>query len=566
MTDLLSIEHLGIGFESEGQLTPGVTDLSLRVGRGEILALVGESGSGKSITSLSILQLLPSPPARYTSGKILFTGRDGRTINLLEQEPETLERIRGAEIAMIFQEPMTSLNPVFTCGYQVAEAIRAHQKVSVEEARERTVALFERVQLPDPAGMYHRWPHQLSGGQKQRVMIAMAMSSRPLLLICDEPTTALDVTVQKTIIELIRQLQATEDMGVIFITHDLGVVAEIADRALVLYRGKVVEEGRVKELFRNPQHPYTRGLLNCRPVLHVKGERLPVVSDYLEGREPAPAAPVVKPAEGSQAVMRVEDLRVWYPAKKTLLGKVLQYTKAVDGVSFEVFAGETLGLVGESGCGKTTLGRALLRLAEPTGGRIFFEDRELSVLKGAELKPYRSRMQLIFQDPYSSLNPRLTVGSAIAEAMKVHGIGGSAIQRKDEVIALLEKVSLGAEHYDRWPHEFSGGQRQRIVIARALALRPSFIVADESVSALDVSVQAQVLNLLNDLKAAFGFTVVFISHDLSVIRYISDRILVMNKGRIEEAGDAETIYKYPQSEYTRKLIAAIPSLQGSAAG
>ena len=589
MSDLLSIEQLGIGFESQGQLSQAVTGLNLRVRRGEILALVGESGSGKSITSLSILQLLPSPPARYTSGKILFTGRDGRTINLLEQEPEKLRHIRGAEIAMIFQEPMTSLNPVFTCGYQVAEAIRAHQNLSAEEARLRTVALFERVQLPDPEGMYHRWPHQLSGGQKQRVMIAMAMSSRPSLLICDEPTTALDVTVQKTILELIKQLQATEDMGVIFITHDLGVVAEIAHRALVLYRGKVVEEGPVKELFRNPRHPYTRGLLNCRPALHVKGERLPVVSDYLEGKEPVAAAPsaagpgssggaaaghpggAVGPAGTAAGVhaapppkvlMRVEDLRVWYPAKKTLLGKVLRYTKAVDGVSFEVFAGETLGLVGESGCGKTTLGRALLRLADPTGGRIFFEGQELSALTGAALKPYRSRMQLIFQDPYSSLNPRLTVGSAIAEAMKVHGIGGSAGQRKEEVIALLEKVSLGAEHYNRWPHEFSGGQRQRIVIARALALRPSFIVADESVSALDVSVQAQVLNLLNDLKAAFGFTVVFISHDLSVIRYISDRILVMNQGRIEEAGDPETIYRHPQSAYTKKLIAAIPRVQG----
>jgi peptide/nickel transport system ATP-binding protein len=473
-----------------------------------------------------------------------------------------LRHIRGAEIAMIFQEPMTSLNPVFTCGYQVAEAIRAHQNLSAEEARLRTIALFERVQLPDPEGMYHRWPHQLSGGQKQRVMIAMAMSSRPLLLICDEPTTALDVTVQKTILELIKQLQATEDMGVIFITHDLGVVAEIAHRALVLYRGKVVEEGPVKELFRNPRHPYTRGLLNCRPALHVKGERLPVVSDYLEGKEPT-AVPVAThgAAEPAKVLLRVEDLRVWYPAKKTLLGKVLRYTKAVDGVSFEVFAGETLGLVGESGCGKTTLGRALLRLVEPTDGRIFFEGRELSALTGAELKPYRSRMQLIFQDPYSSLNPRLTVGGAISEAMKVHGIGGSAAQRKEEVIALLEKVSLGAEHYNRWPHEFSGGQRQRIVIARALALRPSFIVADESVSALDVSVQAQVLNLLNDLKAAFGFTVVFISHDLSVIRYISDRILVMNQGRIEEAGDPETIYRHPQSDYTKKLIAAIPRVR-----
>ena len=578
MSDLLSIEQLGIGFVSEGQLSQAVTGLDLRVRRGEILALVGESGSGKSITSLSILQLLPSPPAKYTSGKIFFTGRDGQTIDLLKQPPAVLRRIRGAEIAMIFQEPMTSLNPVFTCGYQVAEAIRAHQNVSWEEARRRAIALFERVKLPDPAGMYDRWPHQLSGGQKQRVMIAMAMSSRPSLLICDEPTTALDVTVQKTILELIRELQETEDMGVIFITHDLGVVAEIAHRALVLYKGQVVEEGPVQELFRNPRHPYTRGLLNCRPALHVKGERLPVVSDYLEGKEPSPrlsapateAAPVTAeprmvtlPVE-PQVLMRVEELRVWYPAKKTLLGKVLHYTKAVDGVSFDVRTGETLGLVGESGCGKTTLGRALLRLVEPTGGRIFFEGRELTALPGSELTPLRSRMQLIFQDPYSSLNPRITVGNAISEAMKVHGIGGSAEQRKEAVIALLEKVSLRPEHYDRWPHEFSGGQRQRIVIARALALRPSFIVADESVSALDVSVQAQVLNLLNDLKAAFGFTVVFISHDLSVIRYISDRILVMNKGRIEEAGDPETIYRNPQSEYTRKLIAAIPTLQGSA--
>lgn len=564
MSDLLSIQHLGISFESQGRLTPGVTDLDLRVKRGEIVALVGESGSGKSITSLSVLQLLPSPPARYVSGKILFTNRDGREIDLLKQDEETLRKVRGAEIAMIFQEPMTSLNPVFTCGDQVAEAIRAHHRdVSAAEARERAIALFERVQLPDPAGMYDRWPHQLSGGQKQRVMIAMAMSSRPSLLICDEPTTALDVTVQKTILELVRQLQQSEDMGVIFITHDLGVVAEIADRALVLYKGKVVEEGPVQELFRNPRHPYTRGLLNCRPALHVKGERLPVVSDFLEGREPS-AVPADEPAAvqdsaGDRVLIRVDDLRVWYPAKKTFFGKVLEYNKAVDGVSFEVFEGETLGLVGESGCGKTTMGRALLRLVQPTSGSILFEGKELPSA-GPELKKLRSRMQLIFQDPYSSLNPRLTVGSAIAEAMKVHGIGGSYVQRKAEVIELLEKVSLKPEHYDRRPHEFSGGQRQRIVIARALALRPSFIVADESVSALDVSVQAQVLNLLNDLKAAFGFTVVFISHDLSVIRYISDRILVMNKGKIEESGTSAEIYNHPRSEYTRKLLAAIPQV------
>jgi peptide/nickel transport system ATP-binding protein len=566
MRPLLSIRQLAIAFESEDGMAPGVQGIDLEVRRGEIVALVGESGSGKSITALSILQLLPSPPARYVSGEILFTGRDDRTIDLLKQEEAAMLNIRGVEIGMIFQEPMTSLNPVFSCGDQVAEAIRAHSRVSAAEARRMTVELFGRVQLPDPEGMYDRWPHQLSGGQKQRVMIAMAMSSKPLLLICDEPTTALDVTVQKTILQLIRQLQATADMGVIFITHDLGVVAEVADRALVLYKGKVVEAGPVEQLFRDPKHPYTRGLLQSRPALHVKGERLPIVGDFLEGVAPGVAGAVgslmpAGAAESGKVLLRAEDLRVWYPARKTLLGKVLEWRKAVDGVSFDVYAGETLGLVGESGCGKTTLGRALLRLVEPTGGRIFFEGVDLATLGARELKRLRSRMQLIFQDPYSSLNPRLSAGEAISEAMSVHGLGGSERQRREAVVELLEKVSLKAEHYGRKPHEFSGGQRQRIVIARALALRPAFIVADESVSALDVSVQAQVLNLLNDLKKAFGFTIVFISHDLSVIRYMSDRILVMNKGRIEESGEAAEVYGNPQSEYTKKLIISIPRLK-----
>jgi peptide/nickel transport system ATP-binding protein len=574
MLPLLSIQDLRISFETGDGLSPGVEGISFDVRRGEIVALVGESGSGKSITALSILQLLPSPPARYLSGEILFTGRDGRTIDLLKQDTEALLGIRGAEIGMIFQEPMTSLNPVFTCGWQVAEAIRAHRRVSAAEARRMTVALFGQVQLPDPEGMYDRWPHELSGGQKQRVMIAMAMSGQPLLLICDEPTTALDVTVQKTILQLIRQLQATADMGVIFITHDLGVVAEVADRALVLYKGTVVEAGSVEELFRHPKHPYTRGLLQSRPALHVKGERLPVVSDFLEGTVPVVEIGQARKPEArlrsdgwpggavtEGVLMRVEDLRVWYPARKTLLGKVLEWRKAVDGVSFDVYAGETLGLVGESGCGKTTLGRALLRLLEPTDGRIFFEGTDLATLGPRELRQLRSRMQLIFQDPYSSLNPRLSAGEAISEAMKVHGLGGSERQRRDAVVDLLEKVSLKAEHYGRRPHEFSGGQRQRIVIARALALRPAFIVADESVSALDVSVQAQVLHLLNDLKAAFGFTIVFISHDLSVIRYMSDRILVMNQGRIEESGEAAEVYDHPRSAYTKNLIWAIPRMK-----
>ncbi len=565
MTPLLSIQELTIGFQTADGLAPGVQGINLQVQRGEIVALVGESGSGKSITSLSILQLLPMPPARILSGKILFTDSHQHCADLLKHSPEQMQKIRGNEIAMIFQEPMTSLNPVFTCGDQLIEAIRAHTKMPADQARQKAIGLFGKVKLPDPAGMLSRYPHQLSGGQKQRVMIAMAMSNSPSLLICDEPTTALDVTVQKTILELIRELQQTENMGVIFITHDLGVVAEIADRALVLYKGKVVEEGTVKELFHHPQHPYTKGLLNCRPVLHVKGERLPVVSDFMEGTEKQggqsktpSAVEIPAPVRTTAPLVQVEDLSVWYPSKKTFLGKVLNYTRAVDGVSFDVYKGETLGLVGESGCGKTTLGRALLRLIDPTGGRILFGGTDLAAYTAGELKKLRSHIQIIFQDPYSSLNPRLTIGAAIAETLKVHGLVSTKRERRQQVEQLLEKVSLKAEHFDRYPHEFSGGQRQRIVIARALALRPSFIVCDESVSALDVSVQAQVLNLLNDLKKEFGFTVVFISHDLSVIRYISDRILVMNKGKIEEIGEAEAVYTHPQMEYTRRLIEAIP--------
>jgi peptide/nickel transport system ATP-binding protein len=556
MPSLLSIQQLSIDFLAEDGPSPAVTDINLDVRRGEIVALVGESGSGKSVTALSILQLLPMPPARVLSGKILFTGRDGRTLDLLQQPVQQLQQIRGAEIAMIFQEPMTSLNPVFTCGDQITEAIRAHRKVGAGEARREAIALLTKVQLPDPAGIFSRYPHQISGGQRQRVMIAMAMSGGPSLLICDEPTTALDVTVQKTILELIRHLQRTADMGVIFITHDLGVVAEVADRAVVLYKGKIVEEGEVEEIFRAPRHPYTKGLLMCRPALHKKGERLPVVSDFMEGGvekvEGAGAAEAGGGVAGAsgEVLMKVEDLRVWFPSRKNWLGNPIQYTKAVDGVSFEVYRGETLGLVGESGCGKTTLGRALLRLVEPTAGRILFEGKDLATLPPAAMKKQRSHIQLIFQDPYSSLNPRLTIGSAIAEAMGVNGMGtADRAERRARVVELLEKVSLRAEHYDRYPHEFSGGQRQRIVIARALSLRPSFLICDESVSALDVSVQAQVLNLLNDLKAAFGFTVVFISHDLSVIRYISDRMLVMDKGRIDESGLTE-----------KRLFAAIPKI------
>ncbi len=478
-----------------------------------------------------------------------------------------LQKIRGNKISMIFQEPMSSLNPVFTCGQQVVEALQQHKKINYQQAKQKTIEWFEKVKLPDPAVIFNRYPHQLSGGQKQRVMIAMAMCCEPSLLICDEPTTALDVTVQKNILQLIKQLQQETNLAVIFITHDLGVVQEIADRAIVMYKGEIVEQGTVKEIFENAKHPYTKGLLACRPVLHQKGKRLPVVSDFIQS-EKSKVKDEIKPVTGNrllvtenlqqETLLHVEHLSVHFPNKKNWLGKPLSFIKAVDDVSFEVYKGETLGLVGESGCGKTTLGRTLLRLIEPTSGHIYFNNEDLLKKNAAQLKQLRKDIQIIFQDPYSSLNPRLTIGSAIAEPLEVHGLVKGNKQRQDKVVELLEKVDLKAEHFNRYPHEFSGGQRQRIVIARALALQPSFLVCDESVSALDVSVQAQVLNLLNDLKAELGFTIIFISHDLSVVRYISDSIMVMNKGKIEETGLADEVYFNPQTKYTRQLIASIP--------
>lgn len=577
MQPLLSISDLSVDFVAESGKVEALKNISFQVSRGEVVALVGESGSGKSVTSLSILQLLPSPPALYKSGQILFSENGVESIDLLKRAQHHMQDIRGNKIAMIFQEPMTSLNPVMSCGYQVMEAIMLHKGISRDEAKRKTIYWFNKVQLPSPELVFRRYPHQLSGGQKQRVMIAMAMCCEPSLLICDEPTTALDVTVQKTILRLIRNLQEQSNMGVIFITHDLGVVAEIADRAVVMLKGEIVEQGAVKQIFTQPQHEYTKALIACRPVNHPRGERLPVVSDFLNESSANPIAGSSWKKERSKKeekpegkimdqpnsvfhdkLIEVNELSVRFPIKRNFLGVPRDYINAVDNVTFDVYKGETLGLVGESGCGKTTLGRAMLRLIDPSSGSIVYNGVNLTARKKEDLQKLRKEIQIVFQDPYSSLNPRLTIGAALAEPLKVHGILATEKARREKVTELLEKVNLKAEHFNRYPHEFSGGQRQRIVIARALTLSPSFIVCDESVSALDVSVQAQVLNLLNDLKKEYGFTIIFISHDLSVVRYISDRILVMNKGRIEESGQADDIYFRPQKEYTKILLDSIP--------
>ena len=582
---LLQIKNLSVDFETKYSSTSAVKNVSLEINKGEIVAVVGESGSGKTVTSLSILQLLQSPPAKYSSGEILFSKKGTKQTDLLKLSEQEMRNIRGNEIAMIFQEPMTSLNPVQTCGSQVMEAIQLHEKKNKNSARKKTIELFEQVQLPNPVNILDCYPHQLSGGQKQRVMIAMAMSCNPSLLIADEPTTALDVTVQKTILQLIKNLQQQHEMGVIYITHDLSLVAEIADKVIVMYKGSVVETDSVKDIFLTAQHPYTKALLACRPVLHSKGKRLPVVSDFLhEDTKTSDKLSVTGDEEKENIqhstfniqhstftselqtknyklqtpLLKVQNLKVYFPVRKIFFGKILLEFKAVDDVSFEIMKGETVGLVGESGCGKTTLGRALIRLIEPTAGNILFEGKDIAHIEKNEMRRMRKNIQIIFQDPYGSLNPRITIGSAIQEPMKIHGLLQSNKQRKDKVIELLEKVDLKPEHFNRYPHEFSGGQRQRICIARALGLNPEFLICDESVSALDVSVQAQVLNLLNDLKKEFGFTSIFISHDLSVVRYISDWIMVMNKGRIEESGTAEEVYFHPKEDYTKKLIASIP--------
>jgi peptide/nickel transport system ATP-binding protein len=576
---LLEVKNLVTEFKTDGGIIKAVNDVSFTLHRGETIGIVGESGSGKSVTSLSAMRLIPNPPGRIASGQIIYHGRDNKPVDLVKLSEKDMRGYRGNDIAMIFQEPMTSLNPVFTCGDQVMEAILLHQKVTKAQAKDITLKMFEKVRLPNPQRVIDAYPHQLSGGQKQRVMIAMAMSCNPSILIADEPTTALDVTVQKTILDLMYQLKQEINSSIMFITHDLGVIAEIADRVLVMYKGKIVEQGSVLEIFSDPKHPYTRSLLACRPPLGRRLRKLPTVVDFMREKEDgtieelstsvaeAINAQVVSIGETNERreklatqkpILEVKGLKTWFPTKKDWLGKTLDYVKAVDDVSFNVYPGETLGLVGESGCGKTTLGRTLLRLVPPTAGEIIFEGKSLIDMSNSEMIEMRKHMQIIFQDPYSSLNPRITVGNAIMEPMSVHGIYSNDKERKEKVIDLLAKVNMKPEQFNRYPHEFSGGQRQRICIARALALNPKFIICDESVSALDVSVQAQVLNLLIQLREEFKFTYIFISHDLSVVKFMSDRMVVMNKGKIEEMGASDEIYNNPQRDYTKNLIAAIP--------
>ncbi|MDF0554487.1 ABC transporter ATP-binding protein [Kamptonema sp. UHCC 0994] len=634
---VLDVRDLRVQFQSAGAgespvLVNAVDGISFEVKRGQTLGIVGESGSGKSVTALAVMGLVPSSSAA-TTGEIWFSSAksDGKQavtstpVNLVQLLPRDRQQYRGSQISIIFQEPMSSLNPVYTIGFQLTEAICLHKNVSEVEARREAASLLQEVKLlPSDAelrqkclaesqegskfadndrdlmqlvnrqkqAMLDRYPHELSGGQIQRVMIAMAISCNPTLLIADEPTTALDVTVQATILALLRELRDQRGMAMMFITHDLGVIAEIADSVAVMYRGKIVEYGGIEQIYTNPQHPYTKGLLACRPNPEQQTLRLPTISDFMEVTISASGELLIKEKVGkveeylkseekvnlkqSNPLLSVKNLRVGFPVSG-MFGETKRLFMAVNDVSFDVQPGETLGFVGESGCGKSTLARALLQLIPLTSGQVFFEGEEITPPNQAnskwqwalnyrqnrqyaqKLQWLRRDLQIIFQDPFSSLNPRINIGDAVMEPMMIHGAGKSIKERRDRTAYLLERVGLNPDFMRRYPHEFSGGQRQRVCIARALALNPKFIICDESVSALDVSVQAQVLNLLKELQGEFGLTYIFISHDLSVVKFMSDRIMVMNRGKIEEIGLAEQIYRQPQQAYTRQLIASIPS-------
>ena len=554
---MLNIKNLSISFLQNKKIEAAVHDVSFSLYQNEILGMVGESGSGKSITSLALLGLLPKGIAKV-NGAIFYNEE-----NINTYSEKAFQKIRGRKIAMIFQEPMSSLNPTLTCGYQVAEILQQHTQFSKSEIYATVISLFEKVKLPRASSIFKAYPHQISGGQKQRVMIAMAIACKPEILIADEPTTALDVTVQKEIILLLKELQQEYGMSILFITHDLALVSEIADRVVVMYKGSIVEQGSTKEVFLNPQKNYTKALINSKPNLELRLHTLPTVTDFIDETVDNTVYTKEDRARFHEKIYQKTPLLEIRNLKKEFITKGAWFqkdevVKAVNNISFQIFEGETLGLVGESGCGKTTLGRTILHLEKATSGQVLFGGKDITQLSKTWLKKLRKDIQIIFQDPFSSLNPRITVGNAILEPMKVHGILSNKKERITYVLDLLKKVGLEEEHFNRYPHEFSGGQRQRIGIARTIALQPKLIICDESVSALDVSVQAQVLNLLNELKATFNFTYIFISHDLSVVKYMSDQLVVMNQGEIEEIGDADVIYKAPKTTYTKTLIAAIP--------
>lgn len=558
MHPLLKIQGLRISFRNEKHWKTIIKDSTFHINSNEIVGIVGESGSGKSVTSLSIMGLLPKGFSKIEKGEIIFQGRP--ITHLSDQE---FQSIRGSQMAMIFQEPMSSLNPSMKCGEQVAEVLALHTTLSSQQITQKVLQLFEQVKLPIPKDIYHKYPHQISGGQKQRVMIAMAIACEPQLLIADEPTTALDVTVQKEIIKLLKDIQQQNQMSVLFISHDLSLISEIADRVIIMYKGEIIEQGITAEIFTQPKEMYTQALIASRPSLDVRLKRLPTIQNFMNNER---IEEVITPEERQKKheeifskppLLQLKQVEKQYIINSGLFQKNKTF-QAVDQVSFDVYEGETLGLVGESGCGKSTLGNAILLLDPPSKGQIFYKGKDITKLSNQEIKALRKEIQIIFQDPFASLNPKITIGEAILEPMKVHNLHRNDQERKQKVLDLLKKVGLQAEHYNRYPHEFSGGQRQRIGIARTIAVNPKLIICDESVSALDISVQAQVLNLLNDLKDNFGFTYIFISHDLAVVKYMSDHIAVMQKGKIEEFNEADALYANPQKAYTQILIDAIP--------
>ena len=559
MSSLIEVKNLSVEFQIDEKIVKAVRDISFNIPKGKTVGLVGESGSGKSVTALSIMRLIPEPPGSITGGQVFLDQED-----ILKLPESRMRKIRGNRISMIFQEPMSSLNPVFTVGNQISEALILHRNMNKKKALEKSIELLDQVEVDNPSERVKSYPHQLSGGQRQRVMIAMAIACNPDLLIADEPTTALDVTIQQQIMELLKNLQKKYSMSILFITHNLGLVAEIADEVLVMYKGHIVEKNTSLDIFKTPSHPYTKGLMACRPTLDKDTRRLPVMSDYMDeqGKALEPTekwgTKTVKNLSSKELLLEVKNLIKYFPLKKTLFGKVQSWVKAVDDVSFTIRKGETFGLVGESGCGKTTLGRVILRLLSATAGEVTYHGQNVMNLSWREMKPLRKKMQVIFQDPYASLNPRMTIGSAIMEPMIIHNLGADKKERIKKTEQLLERVGLMGEMRHRYPHEFSGGQRQRICIARALAVQPEFIICDESVSSLDVSIQSQIINLLLDLQDELDLTYIFISHDLAVVKFVSDEVCVMNKGKIVEQNTSYGIYKNPQEDYTKKLLNSIP--------